>query len=117
MGKLQPRSEFDVTKALKIPGAGGKAANESANETIGFEASHIVYSSNYGVTSSGFSSRGSTRMDPTVPAWCYPAFQFEKARNKRERADWDFVVPVWIAITLFCTLVQVVGFQTIASFI
>lgn len=117
MGKLQPRSEFRVSKALKIPGSGGEAISTSAKEQFGFEAYAELYPSNHAMMSSGLERRRAAHIDRNVPSWCYPAFQFEKAQNKSERTDWEFVVPVWIAITLFCSLVQVVGFQTLASLI
>lgn len=115
MGKLQPRSEFDVTKALKIPGAGGKSVSESANEHVRFEPVSTLYSSNHTVASADLPCGEVGQFDSRVPDWCYPAFQFEKGKSKRERTDWDFVLPVWIAITLFCMLVQVVGLKTLAA--
>jgi len=48
-----------------------------------------------------------------TPSWCHVAFMFERQRLRSEPTDWGFVAPVWIAIGLFCTLVQVVTFQTL----
>lgn len=115
MGKLQPRSEFEVSKALKIPGSSSEAISESANESVRFGPVSTLYSSNHTVTSADLPSGGPGQIDPRVPDWCYLAFQFEKKKSERERTDWDFVLPVWIAITLFCMLVQVVGLKTLAA--
>ncbi|MEL6826783.1 MAG: hypothetical protein AAFN91_11095 [Pseudomonadota bacterium] len=49
-----------------------------------------------------------------TPSWCQVAFLFERERRK-EPTDWSFVLPVWIAIGLFCSLVQIVAFQSIYS--
>ncbi|MEO1553432.1 MAG: hypothetical protein AAFR82_05810 [Pseudomonadota bacterium] len=49
------------------------------------------------------------------PYWCQVAFMFEKERRRAEPTDWSFVLPVWIAITLFCSLVQIVAFKSIYS--
>lgn len=115
MGKLQPRSEFYVRKALKSPGSNGEAHIKPALETLSFDAPDVASSSNKMVVPKSRPQCRSTQTNPNTPAWCYYAFQFEKLRSKRERTDWEFVVPVWIAITLFCTLVQIVGFKTIVS--
>lgn len=50
-----------------------------------------------------------------TPAWCQVAFLFERERRRKEPTDWSFVLPVWIAIGLFCSLVQIVAFQSIYS--
>ncbi|MEL7030805.1 MAG: hypothetical protein AAGL97_03170 [Pseudomonadota bacterium] len=50
-----------------------------------------------------------------TPSWCQVAFMFERERNRKEPTDWSFVLPVWIAIALFCSLVQIVAFQSIYS--
>ncbi|MEL7539524.1 MAG: hypothetical protein AAGJ51_01365 [Pseudomonadota bacterium] len=42
---------------------------------------------------------------------------FEKERRRSEPTDWSFVLPVWIAIALFCSLVQIVAFQSLYSVI
>lgn len=48
-------------------------------------------------------------------AWYYRALKLERARNPGERTDWGFVVPVWIAIILFCIIVQVGLFLALKS--
>lgn len=63
-----------------------------------------------------FSSRMSSAVSRT-PSWCQVAFMFEKERRRTEPTDWSFVLPVWIAIALFCSLVQIVAFQSIYSVI
>ena len=50
-----------------------------------------------------------------TPSWCQVAFMFERERSRKERTDWGFVLPVWIAVALFCSLVQIVAFQSLMS--
>ncbi|MEO1322682.1 MAG: hypothetical protein AAFV59_06715 [Pseudomonadota bacterium] len=102
-----------MSKALKIPGSGSETAHESASGHVEFGKSATNYVSNQEVFSSGQHVSVPVCMDRNIPTWCHHAFQIEDALNKRDRTEWDFVVPVWIAITLFCTMVQVIGFKAL----
>ncbi|MEM9571935.1 MAG: hypothetical protein AAF996_10730 [Pseudomonadota bacterium] len=50
-----------------------------------------------------------------LPDWCYRAFKLERADDRKQQTDWGFVTPVWIAIALSCTLVQVVAFMALIN--
>lgn len=117
---LQPGSEFYVSKSRENTGPNAKLVTELRGPFVNFGTRDALYqNASLEMTSdslsSGFAKRGSAPSDVRLPEWCYPAFKLERARYRTERTDWGFVAPVWIAIALFCTLVQVVGIKALLA--
>ena len=63
----------------------------------------------------GLAGREGRTSNTRLPDWCYQAFTLERAVDQKEQTDWGFVTPVWIAIALFCVLVQLVGFLALTN--
>ena len=86
MAKLQLRSEFHVSKALKIPGSSGKAMNESMSDPKSFGAAPSIYSSNHmGVSPEYTDIRVARDQTARFRLGVIPHFSLRKcARNARQ---------------------------------
>lgn len=90
-----------------IEGINGDLSLNTAHRPVG-----------HSIVSTKMTQHSTARFQPLpsgTPNWCHVAFMFERQRLRSERTDWSFMAPVWIAIGLFCTIVQVFAFKSLWS--
>lgn len=117
---LQLGSEFYVNESREKMGLNTNRMTELRGPFVNFgthDASFddpriFMTSESLAPDLSGRDGRPSTAR---LPEWCYRAFNLERAEDRKQQTDWGFVTPVWIAIALSCTLVQVVGFMALIN--
>ena len=105
------RENKNVTKLRKIskPDAKLLASIESSSDELGFE-NFVQYSRSAPISSDLF-ERSIGPSSVGFGDWRQTAYLMEKQRDRREKVDLSFAVPVWIAAGLYCSIIHVLVFR------
>lgn len=104
-----------MTKLRKISNPEAKMLASLDHSTDEFEFENFAQYSPRDAIASDIFDRSIGSSSVGMGDWRQTAYLLEKQRDRREKVDLSFAIPVWIAAGLFCSIVHVLVFRGLAG--